>query len=285
MDLVHPHPHGTGGSDLGSLLPAAGAVLLGVTYLVLVRAACRRNPVRGWKSWRTASFLAGCVLLVVAFLPPVASFAQRDFRGHMLQHMIVGMYAPLALVLGAPVTVLLRALPGAGARRRLIVVLRARPVRVIAHPVTALVLSTGALVALYCTPLYNAVMSEPALHWLLNAHFLLAGYLFAWVVAGPDPAPARPGVPARLVILGIAIAAHATISQLIYGGFLINVHAPVPQVQGGAQIMYYGGDIAELLLAAALVAGWRPARAASQCSGGLRRPAVQVSPGAGAVTE
>lgn len=48
------------------------------------------------------------------------------------------------------------------------------------------------------------------------------------------------------------------ISQLMYGGFWVDIHAPVKQVQGGAEIMYYGGDIAELLLAAALVATWRP---------------------------
>ncbi len=35
-------------------------------------------------------------------LPPIAPFAHTDFRGHMAQHMLIGMYAPLALVLGAP---------------------------------------------------------------------------------------------------------------------------------------------------------------------------------------
>jgi putative membrane protein len=92
----------------------------------------------------------------------------------------------------------------------------------------------------------------------LHADFLFAGCLFAYVIAGPDPAPARPRVRARLVYLGCAIALRAAISQLMYGGFRIDIHAPIAQVQGGAAIMYYGGDIAELLLAAALVATWRP---------------------------
>jgi putative membrane protein len=56
----------------------------------------------------------------------------------------------------------------------------------------------------------------------------------------------------------------------MYGGFLIDVDAPILQVRGGAEIMYYGGDIAELLLAAALVATWRPARR----TGRLSRSAV-----------
>lgn len=270
---IHPtHGPGMAGGISAAVLPASGVLLIAGTYLFLVHAAARRTPGRNWswKRWRTGSFVTGCALLAVALLPPLAPFAQHDFRGHMLQHVIVGMYAPLALVLGAPVTVLLRALPTTPARR-ITAVLRTRPVRLVAHPAAALMLSTGTLAVLYFTPLYNAVMREPALHWLMHAHFLLAGCLFAWVVAGPDPAPTRPGVPARLVILGVAVAAHATISQLIYGGFLIDVHAPIAQVRGGAQIMYYGGDLAELLLAAALVATWRPASAAHNAAG--RRPA------------
>ncbi|WP_247746979.1 cytochrome c oxidase assembly protein, partial [Streptomyces oryzae] len=70
-------------------------------------------------------------------------------------------------------------------------------------------LNTGSLAVLYCTPVYALAAAYPAGHWLLRAHFLAAGCLFAWVVAGPDPAPARPGVPARLVLLGAAIAGHA----------------------------------------------------------------------------
>ncbi|MFD9601510.1 cytochrome c oxidase assembly protein [Streptomyces sp. NPDC059970] len=255
----HMHDHGAGSGLWEMLLPPAAVVLIAAAYLLLAGRARHRNPVQGWGRWRTASFLTGCALLAGAMLPPLAPFAHGDFRGHMAQHMLIGMYAPLALVLGMPVTLLLRNLPAARARA-LMGVLHSRPASVLAHPVTALVLSTGILALLYFTPLYNATMNHPVLHWLMHAHFLLSGCLFAWIIVGPDPAPTRPGVPTRLVVLGIAVAAHATISQLIYGGFLINVHAPIDQVQGGAEIMYYGGDIAELLLTAALVTTWRPAR-------------------------
>ncbi|MDJ0344906.1 cytochrome c oxidase assembly protein [Streptomyces sp. H10-C2] len=258
-DTHHMHGEGAGGGVWEVLLPAVAVALLAGIYLLLARRAGARNPALGWGRWRTVSFLSGSAVLAGALLPPVAPFAHADFRGHMLQHMLIGMYAPLALVLGAPITLLLRTLPAARARR-LAGLLHSRPLRVVAHPVMALMLSTGTLAVLYYTPLFNATMDRPVLHWLMHAHFLLSGCLFVWVIAGPDPAPARPGVPARLVVLGVAVAAHATISQLMYGGFLIDVHAPIPQLRGGAEIMYYGGDIAELLLAAALVATWRPAR-------------------------
>ncbi|MFI7034710.1 cytochrome c oxidase assembly protein [Microbispora rosea] len=237
-----------------------------IAYLHLVRRARRRNPVAGWSRWRAACFATGLALSAVALLPPVATFAHTDFRGHMLQHLLIGMYAPLALVLGAPVTLLLRTLPVAGARR-LSAVVHSRAGRLPAHPATALLLSTGSLVVLYFTPLYDAVTARPAGHWLLHAHFLLSGCLFAHVIAGPDPAPARPGVRARLVYLGCAIFVHAVVAQLMYGGFWVDVHAPIAEVRGGAEIMYYGGDIAELLLAAALVSTWRPERRSRPVAG------------------
>ncbi|MEW2357577.1 cytochrome c oxidase assembly protein [Spirillospora sp. NPDC029432] len=252
---MHEHGGGGGGVPWAVVLPAAGVLLLAAAYLLLVRAGTGGRP---HPRLRTASFLTGCALLAAALLPPVAPFAHHDFRGHMLQHLLIGMYAPLALVLGAPVTVLLRALPPARARR-LTAVLRSRPAAVAGHPVTALLLSTGGLAVLYFTPLYDAAAARPSLHWAVHAHFLASGCLFAWAVAGPDPAPARPGVPARILVLGVAIAGHAVISQLMYGGFLVDVNAPADQVRGAAELMYYGGDIAELLLAAALVATWRPA--------------------------
>jgi putative membrane protein len=274
------HGHAAGGGTPDWLPPALVLLVVSGVYLLLVRRARHRNPVLGWSRWRTGCFLGGILLLGVALLPPVAPFAHEDFRGHMVQHLIIGMYAPLALVLAAPVTLLLRTLP-ASRGRRLTAVLHSPPARVIAHPAIALALSTGSLAVLYFTPLYNAITADPAAHWLLHAHFLLSGCLFAHVIAGPDPAPARPGVRARLVYLGIAIAAHAVISQLMYGGFWADIHAPIDQVQGGAEIMYYGGDLAELLLAAASVATWRPERrgAVGRSAGRGVVPARNVSGG------
>ncbi|TQK79177.1 putative membrane protein [Streptomyces puniciscabiei] len=258
MGTMHHQGGGTDGLP-GTVLTAL--LLLGVAggYLLAARRARRRNPVQGWNTWRSASFLTGLALLAVALLPPLAPAAHADFRGHMAQHMLIGMYAPLALVLAAPVTLLLRTLPH-GQARRVAVTLHSAPARLLVRPATALVLSTATLGVLYFTPLYNTAMTHPAGHWLLHAHFLVSGCLFAHVIAGPDPAPSRPGVRSRLVYLGVAIAAHALIAQAMYGGFLIDVHAPIHQVQQGAEIMYYGGDIAELLLAGALVATWRPER-------------------------
>ncbi|NUO97262.1 MAG: cytochrome c oxidase assembly protein [Nonomuraea sp.] len=224
-------------------VPVLVAVL---TYAVL---ASRET----WSRWRTASFVTGGALVTVALTDPVATLATTDFRGHMLQHLLLGMLAPLALVMGAPVTLLLRALPAAHARR-VGRALRSPAVHAVANPWTALLLGVGGMAALYCTPLY-ALVPAPVAH----AHFLLAGCLFAWVVAGPDPAPRRPPVPVRLGVLGAAIAVHAGLSQVMYAGWL-DLPVPGDQLRGAAEIMYYGGDVSELLLALAVAVTWRRGR-------------------------
>jgi putative membrane protein len=259
MDGMHSLHDDVGDGGPPALLTALVLLAAAGGYLLAARRARRRNPAQGWNSWRSASFLTGLALLGIAMLPPLARAAQTDFRGHMAQHMLIGMYAPLALALAAPVTLLLRTLPPTQARG-VTALLNTRPARMTTHCAAALLLSTGSLTLLYLTPLYNTAMSHPVGHWLMLAHFLGSGYLFAYVIAGPDPAPTRPGVRARLVYLGIAIAAHALLAQAMYGGFFVDIHAPIGQVQQAAEIMYYGGDVAELLLAAALVATWRPER-------------------------
>ncbi|MFB7531420.1 cytochrome c oxidase assembly protein [Streptomyces sp. NPDC056178] len=260
MDGMQPMHHGSGGGHLPETVLTVTILLsAAASYLLAAGQARRRNPAQGWNPWRSVSFLAGLALLAVALLLPLGPAGHSDFRAHMAQHMLIGMYAPLALVLAAPVTLLLRTLPTARARR-VTALLHSPPARALAQPATALVLSTGTLGLLYFTPLYNTASAHPAGHWLLHAHFLASGCLFAYVIAGPDPAPSRPGVRARLVYLGFAIAVHALIAQAMYGGIFVDIHAPISQVQQGAEIMYYGGDIAELLLAGALVATWRPER-------------------------
>ncbi len=254
MNVAHTaHTHGGSPAVLPLLLVAVAAA----GYLAL--ASMRRRDGRGWRTWRTVGFVVGCAALALGLTPQVLPYPSGDFREHMLQHLLIGMIAPLGLVLAAPMTLVLRSIP-AEAGRRVGRLLRSRPLHVLVHPVTALVLNIGGMAVLYLTPLYVAVTASPAVHHVVHLHFLAAGCLFTWAIAGPDPAPRRPSVPARLVVLGVAIAFHAVLSQLMYAGLVVDVPVPDDQRRGGAELMYYGGDLAELLLAFALVTTWRRRR-------------------------
>lgn len=255
---MHQHSHVHAAWGMTAL--ALGALLSGIAYVYL--ASRQRRAAKGWSGWRTAGFVSGCLMLTLGLSPGALPYPSGDFRGHMLQHLLIGMVAPVALVLAAPMTLLLRSLP-AHHGRRIGRALRSRFVHFFANPVTALVLNLGGMGALYFTPLYALANESAVVHLAIHVHFLAAGCLFAWVIAGPDPAPARPSVPARLVVLGVAIAVHAILSQLLYAGLFVTVPVPPLQRRGGAELMYYGGDMAELLLAFALVSSWRPRRRAA----------------------
>ncbi|TQJ20087.1 putative membrane protein [Micromonospora sp. A202] len=258
MTVPPAFAHGGHVAEDPTWFPLLPVVLLAVGYLL----AAVRDP-RGWDHRRTAAWLVGCALLAVA-VGPFAPLPD-DPRGHMAQHLLLGMLAPLGLVLGAPVTLLLRVAPPP-VRRVVGRLLRARPLHLIAHPVTAALLSTGGLALVLLTPLYAAAERHSALHHALHLHYVAAGYLFAWSLAGPDPAPRRPGLAVRVGALLGAAAGHAVLAKYLYA----NAETLPPGLtdrdpaafQSAAQLMYYGGDLAELLLAVALFATWynRPDR-------------------------
>ena len=241
----------TGGPPSAAAL-AAVAVGAGA-YAAAVGAGRRRG--RGWPPRRSAWFALGAGALAVAVSPPVAAAAHADLRVHMAQHVVVAMLAPLALVLGAPVTAALRALPTAWARA-VSRALGSRPARVASHPATALALNLGGMWALYATPLWGAMHHSPAVWAAVHAHMVAAGALFAWaVLAGPDPAPHAAPMGVRLGAVVAAMAGHAILSKgLVAQGWPAG-HAPA-EVLAAAQVMYYGGDLAEGLLLVALLAAW-----------------------------
>ncbi|MGY1769694.1 cytochrome c oxidase assembly protein [Blastococcus sp. SYSU D00813] len=243
----------TGALAAGWLLAGGAALLPAALYLAGVRV--RRDGGRDWPTGRTAAWLLGCLLVGVALAPPLEE-AAAGASGHVVQHLILGAAAPLALVLGAPLTVLLGALTPA-ARRPLAVALHAPALRVLTHPGTGAVLTAGGLYLLHLTPLYALSTRSEAVHALVHGHLLAAGCLFAWAVAGPDPAPRRPGTRVRVAAVVAAGGAHAVLAQLLYaraGELPPGARLGAREVEVAAQVMYHGGHLADLALLVALFA-------------------------------
>lgn len=233
------------------------AGLVGIAYLGMTRRWAGRRGKR-WSRWRTTSWMAGLVLLAAGLSPSLSAAAHHDPVAHMVQHLLVGMYAPLGLVLAAPVTLVLGATE-TGTARRVTGLLRTPVVHLLSHPATATVLSAGGLWVLYGTPLYALTAENAVAHHLVLVHLVAAGVLFTWAVAGPDPAPRRPGLPTRLGALLVSAASHAVLAKTLYaraGQWPPGGHGPTDRAETAAMLMYYGGDVAELLLAAMLLAGW-----------------------------
>jgi len=268
--------------------PIAGAAPYGawavlvvafIAYGVALR--LRRRDLTPWSYWRTASFVIGLVIIAVALLPDLPGAAGSAVRHHMISHVLLAMMGPIAVVLGCPTTLVIQALPREAARK-LVGILRARPVHLITRPAVAAPLNVGVMFLLYLTPLYAMALDRPVLSGLLHLHFFFAGYLFAWVIANQDRVPGQSSFLARLVALGLSAAAHAYLAKLMFAeGWPRGTGEPLDQVQAAAQIMYYGGDVAELLLAAALFGQWYATRRAPPHEAArppaIHRPATQRS--------
>lgn len=277
--MVPAHGVSGPGSDrvLADLaLQAAPLVAVAGVWVGYLWLAGRARTRQGWPVVRTAWFSLGVMLLLVALSPALEDYAAADFGGHAAQHLLLAMLAPLALVLGRPVTLLLRALPHRAAHA-LGRTLNSSFAQVLSSVPVALGLSSGGLVGLYFTPLYRLSTQHEPVHLLVHVHLVASGFLFAWVIAGVDPAPHRPRVRTRLVTLGVSIAVHASVSQLLHAGLLVQVHEPVHQMRAAGSLMYFGGDIAELLLALALLVTAR-----SDLSERRRRPSRGRRSGSGA---
>ncbi len=233
-------------------------LVLGLVAVAYVVGTIRAEARQGWPLRRTVAFVAGTALLALALSPSFDTLAHDDFGGHAAQHLLLAMVAPLLLVLGMPVTLLLRALPHRAARR-IGAFLNTAPVRLLSTPVVALVLTSGGMVVLYFTPLYRWSTESTAVHLLVHVHLVLSGFLFAWVIAGLDPSPHRASVRTRLITLGASIVVHSAVSQLLHAGLWVQVDEPAEELRAAGSLMYYGGDVAELLLALVmlLAATWR----------------------------
>ena len=250
--------HSTPTSSLTDWLPWCLLIGLLAIYLGMVIRERRRG--HHWSRVRTVYWIIGISLLLVATWPPLAHWAHHSLRGHMVQHLLIGMLAPLGLVLAAPLTLLWRSL-SATTGRKITRLLNYPTIRTLGHPITAGVLNIGGMYVLYLTPLFALMHHYPAVHHLVHLHFLAAGCLFTWAIAGPDPAPHRPGFALRLGVLFASVATHGYLSKLMYAHrWPRGTHHSLAEIQDAAQWMYYGGDLAEALLAVALFAGWYQTR-------------------------
>ena len=143
----------------------------------------------------------------------LAAYSIVSVSLHMLQHMVLAMLVPVLLVLGAPITLALRALPPSrsgdrGPREWLVWGLHSPVSRVITNPYFILALTVLSLYGLYFTGLFPALMSNHLGHVAMQVHFVLSGYLFYWVIIGVDPTARPTPYWLKMIILLVSLALH-----------------------------------------------------------------------------
>ena len=227
-----------------------------------------------WPVGRTVSFALAISAIDFATSGGLGVYGHFAFSWHMVAHMVLGMIAPIGIVLGAPITLALRTLPQSrdgqelGVRGLLIKALHSRYARVLTNPVVALAIFDGSLFALYFTSLFGGMMQSHQGHLFMSIHFILTGILFFHVIVGVDPNPRKVPHIIRIVILFAAMSIHAffsvalmSASTLIDGGYFESLQRPwsldllADQRTGGA-IGWAMGEIPILIALVATFIQW-----------------------------
>ncbi|MEU7646859.1 cytochrome c oxidase assembly protein [Streptomyces huasconensis] len=245
----------TGAGPLGSVAAAElTVVLVALVVLAYLTAAARlRRRGDAWPRHRDASFTAGGAVLAFAVVgtPPGG-----PFTAHVAQHLAVAMAAPLLLVLGRPLTLVLRTLPPGRTRRGLLAVAHSRPAALLLFPPLAALLDIGGLWLLHRTPLLAATHHRPLLGAAVHLHVLAAGLLFTFAVCRLDPVRRRWSLAWRGTTLLAAGWAHAVLAKTLYAAPPPGTGFTADDVHTAARLMYYGGDLVEIALATVLAAQW-----------------------------
>jgi putative copper resistance protein D len=184
-------------------------------YLLGVHALHRRGD--RWPVGRTLAFVVlGMGSFYVATSSGLAAYDTVLLSAHMVQHMVLSMVVPLALALGAPVTLALRTLPAAP-RRWLLVVLHSRVAKVLSFPPLTFMLYVISPWALYFSGWYDASLGSVYVHEMMHVHLVLVGTLFFWPLMGIDPVPGRVGYPFRVLLTVLTLPFHAFLGVTIMG--------------------------------------------------------------------
>ncbi|MBB4904575.1 cytochrome c oxidase assembly protein [Actinophytocola algeriensis] len=197
------------------------AIAMAVLYLMGVRKLLARGD--KWPMGRVVAWLAGCATILFATSSGIGRYSAAMFSVHMEVHMMLSMLAPVLLVLGGPVTLALRSLPVAGKdgvpgpREWLLALVRSPLSRFLTNPIVALVLFVGSFYVLYFSGLFDWALDKHWAHLLMNAHFLLVGYVFYWPVIGIDPSPRRLPHVARLGMVFASLPFHAFFGVILMG--------------------------------------------------------------------
>ncbi|PVZ54330.1 copper resistance protein CopD [Arthrobacter sp. H-02-3] len=242
-----------------------------VSYVLGVRKILQRGD--SWSWFRTVNWAIGLVVLTYVTSGPPSVYGRVLFSAHMVDHMALTMVAPIFLVLGAPMTLALRALTprrdsSRGPREWLLIIIHSKFSQLVTHPLFAAANFAGSIVLFYYSDAFGYAMRDHVGHELMNLHFALTGYIFVLTMIGTDPLPRRAPYPMRLLLLLATMGFHAFFGVAIMGGtgllaadYFGNLGRPwgpsalLDQQMGGA-VAWGIGEVPTLLVAIGVAIMW-----------------------------
>jgi cytochrome c oxidase assembly factor CtaG len=184
-------------------LQIAGIMALATAYAIRAQNLARGG--RPVPAWRIASYFSGIVLILVAFVSPLAHISGELVLAHMIQHLVIGDIAALLIVLGLTRSVL-----------QPVMALKAfDKLKVLALPMIALPLWIANLYVWHIPALYDGTVTNEWLHALQHVSFISFGILMWMPVVGPLPVPSWFGGGAQVGYTILARLAGAGLGNIL----------------------------------------------------------------------
>lgn len=236
-------------------------------YVATARAVSREHPAAPWPKKRLAFFLSGIGVMAFAVTSPPFSYDGVLFTVHMWQHILLMMVAAPLLLLGTPITLLMRAVSPETRRNVILPILHSRVVRALTFPVVAWLLFAGTMWGSHYSPLFNAALEHEWLHWLEHVLYVTVALMFWWQVIGLDPTPWRMAHPIRMLYVFLQMPQNSFLALSIYGTdrVLYSHYATTQRTWGPTPLadqqlagitMWVIGDILFLTAVGFVVAAW-----------------------------
>jgi putative copper resistance protein D len=242
-------------------------LLAAALYVQAVRSVDRAHPDNPVPVRRTVAFLGGLVAIEIALQSPIERFDTTLFADHMVQHILLMFVAAPLIALGAPITLLLRAVRPEVRTGVVLPVLHSRIVRLVSFPVVTWLLFTVVMWGTHFSPWFDAALENPLIHQLEHVAFLGAALLFWWPVVGLDPSPWRMPYPVRVLYTFLQMPQNTFLSLAIFSASeplyrhyatLQRTWGPTPLAdqQAAGAIMWVVGDLVFVTALVLIVAAW-----------------------------
>jgi putative membrane protein len=198
------------------LVAVTGCALSYLAYHSRAQTLARQGrPVRQWREW---CFAGGLLVLLAAISPPVDRISDQLFLAHMAQHLLIGDFAALLLVLGLTGPLLQPVLHHHWIER----------LRILTHPAVALPVWAVNFYLWHLPFMYEAALRHELVHGLQHLTFLVFGAAMWMPLFGPLPKPVWFGNFARLGYITIVRLTGTLLANVFFwsGSVFYSIYAP-----------------------------------------------------------
>ena len=273
-----PAVHAHGGIEAGQNPFAAWNWNPLPTLLLLVAAYLYLNGLSNWERpshpisiWQKISFFTGLFLIFISLQSPLDNLGEHMLSFHQLQHFLLRMLAPLLVLLGAPLTPVLRGLPPWVLQGFVKPTVRHPLARAayekLTNPVVTVSLFMGVLYLWQFPGGFNLALRNEFVHALMHITMMSSGFIFYWAVIDPKPHRSRIHYGVRVLYLGLIVLPNTVLGAvitfskgIIYTGYQ-DVHQPfdmslLTDQQLGGLLLWVPGDMMSILVGGIVMVMW-----------------------------